>query len=266
MNTNLSSAVGTTGDSSPPSLNTSLVELPREARRLNLDKAFQKLSEFVAGVIKTEKPAGLVLGLTGTDSGLAFCVCAEGAKLAGLDKSKVVGIHYGTEYPYTNWFEQRGTVLVRPELTERSLEHDIARWAQLQTYAYENHFILVGTRNRTEHALGTYSTASRVAGLHPIEPLWKSEVFAMCEHLALPKQLIFDSQYMADPACGKCKIGNFANEVDMLIMIEKGLLHPDAAVDVPDLIKDRFPTMKRDYKARIPYTPGADVLNEALIL
>jgi NH3-dependent NAD+ synthetase len=61
---------------------------------------------------------------------------------------------------------------------------------------------LVGTRNRTEEVLGTYSLASRVATYLPLAGLWKSEVMELAEAVGVPREVL-DSSRRADPSCGR---------------------------------------------------------------
>lgn len=61
---------------------------------------------------------------------------------------------------------------------------------------------LVGTRNRTEEVLGTYSLASRIATYLPLASLWKSEVMQLAQYVGIPDEIIQSSR-RADPACGR---------------------------------------------------------------
>jgi len=59
-----------------------------------------------------------------------------------------------------------------------------------------------GTRNKTEHILGTFSLASRLSSHLPLVGLWKSEILKLCKHVGVPEEIIASSK-KADPACGR---------------------------------------------------------------
>ena len=61
---------------------------------------------------------------------------------------------------------------------------------------------LVGSRNRTEEVLGTYSLASRIATYLPLAHLWKSEVMRLARYVGVPDEILQSSR-RADPACGR---------------------------------------------------------------
>src|SRR5690348_4848203 len=66
--------------------------LPRE---INPEKTFNALVNWIHDelIVKRQAP-GFVIGLSGTDSVVAFLACAEAFKRAGKP-DRVVGIHYG---------------------------------------------------------------------------------------------------------------------------------------------------------------------------
>ena len=79
---------------------------------------------------------------------------------------------------------------------------ETTRWAMMLSLSLEVRGWLIGTRNRSEDVLGTYSLASRTATLLPIVGLWKSEVMALAQSVNIPTEILISSQ-RADPSCGR---------------------------------------------------------------
>ena len=79
---------------------------------------------------------------------------------------------------------------------------EIQRWTNLLRASKHYQGWLVGSRNRTEETLGTYSMASRLATFLPIVNVWKSDVMELCAALGVPQDVI-DSSRRADPDCGR---------------------------------------------------------------
>jgi NH3-dependent NAD+ synthetase len=82
------------------------------------------------------------------------------------------------------------------------LTPEMDRWARFQAASHELEAWLVGSRNRTEDTLGTYSTPSRVASFLPLAGLWKSEVMELAKLVGVPQDIL-DSSRRADPDCGR---------------------------------------------------------------
>ena len=76
------------------------------------------------------------------------------------------------------------------------------RWAKFLAMSLHRQAWLVGSRNRTEDILGTYSLASRITTFLPLVGTWKSDVLAMCREVGVPKEII-NSSLRADPDCGR---------------------------------------------------------------
>ena len=101
-----------------------------------------------------------------------------------------------------------------PDATPQHVE--AARWALMLSLSLEVRGWLVGTRNRTEEELGTFSLASRVATFLPLAGLWKSEVMAACAHVGVPGEIL-ESSRRADPSCGRPQ-----EMVDLAVVRERG--------------------------------------------
>ncbi len=130
----------------------------------------------------------------GSDSALSFWLCNKA--LPG----RVKGVFSGISLREKQWFEEQGPVMyLKPQA---STNPEVERWAQFHMLALQERRILVGSRNRTEDCLGTYSLASRLAALLPIVGLWKQEVMELCRQVGVP-QSVLASSLEADPECGR---------------------------------------------------------------
>ena len=147
----------------------------------------------------------------GSDSALGFWLCAQ-----ALPPGRAIGAFVGTGLRCQDWFEQQGPVRMLPE-PPASSHIETTRWALMLSLSLDVRGWLVGTRNRTEDVLGTYSLASRVATLLPLAGLWKSEVMELAQSVGVPGEIL-DSSRRADPACGR----------------------PQAMADIPFATVDRF--------------------------
>lgn len=239
-------------------------------RNLDLEKAFTALADWTAQTVK-DAP-GLVIGLSGTDSALAYLLCSKALEIAGKDKDSLVGIHYGEEYDFKDYFGQYGAVEVVKLPEDGFLETDIYRWAAIQTYAMEHRSWIVGTRNKTEHLLGDYSNASLVAVMQPLSRLWKSEVLALCEQLQMPREMITAS-CLGDPKCYCHKPGLLRRLSDCETVLalqqkerELGEITPEEKNTLHQC--SQFLTMyaeAKTYKSKIPYAPPAEILTGAIL-
>jgi len=239
-------------------------------RTLDLDKAFHNLVSWVAETVK-DAP-GLVVGLSGTDSALAYSLCSKGLELAGRDRNSLMGIHYGDEYDFEDYFKQYGMVQVVNLPDNKFLETDSYRWAAIQTYAMEHRSWIVGTRNKTEYLLGDYSNASLVAVMQPLSALWKSEVLALCEQVGMPKEMIAAS-CLGDPKCYCHKPGLLRRLSDCETVLalqekERELGEITPAEKATLLQCSQFLSMYMEgktYKSKIPYAPPTGILSGAIV-
>jgi hypothetical protein len=156
---------------------------------LDPDKLLHPLVDWCTDLLDHERAPGLLIGISGTDSALAFWVCAQALKRLGrLDRLR--GVHFGPVYPPVEHAPQALEQVLRinpsyrwvqrclmPWLQEQApgaqlvVEPDPAicddhrRWAALlaqsvgtltptETYRPEGTYWVVGTRNATEQALG----------------------------------------------------------------------------------------------------------------
>lgn len=155
----------------------------------------EKLKRLIGWIRETAAPArGLLVPVSGgTDSALTFWLCAQAYP------EKLMAVHVGTDLPHAAWFRIHGRVERLPDVAG---EDDIGRWARFLRLSIAGDRWLVGSRNRTEHELGQFSLASRLASYLPIAGLWKSEVLAACRQIGAPDAMIARS-LEADPDCGR---------------------------------------------------------------
>jgi NH3-dependent NAD+ synthetase len=134
----------------------------------------------------------------GSDSALCFWLCA-----AALPAGRAIAAYIGDGLRCRSWFESVGPLHVfATPAVEFVADPEALRWAMMSSHARRQRCWTVGSRNRTEDSLGTYSLASRVATYLPLAGLWKSEVMALCETVGVPRE-ITDSSRRPDPDCGR---------------------------------------------------------------
>jgi NH3-dependent NAD+ synthetase len=165
---------------------------------------------------KTPIP-GIMIGLSGTDSILAYVMCYDA--LAAIGKqSRLEGIHYVSQPDKPDWFvrdifpwlRQRcplAALGVAVPLNGREyVSRDKARWADMFLRASgvdETHSYWVsGTANATELALGKYCILQKAVSLQPIATLYKSDVLDVCTALGVPPSAVQNSQ-IPDCMCGR---------------------------------------------------------------
>ncbi|HTM68839.1 MAG TPA: hypothetical protein VL426_06105 [Candidatus Binatia bacterium] len=196
-----------------------------------------------------EDAGGLLVPVSGgSDSALCFWLCCQAFPL------KTVAVHAGASLREEAWFRKTGRV----ELVEtpgEHLEREEMRWARFLAAALAGSAWLVGSRNRTEDELGTYSLASRVATYLPIVGVWKSDVQRLCVEAGVPESIIASSR-RADPDCGRpAALAEIPFEhVETLLRVRAGeapaaslaTLRP-AEIEYLDGIRDR-----NAFKRRLP--------------
>ena len=167
----------------------------------------QKIDKLIHWIRKTTpKEHGLLVPISGgSDSALMFWLCNKAlpkktlgvfARSAAASDGRA-GKHIRAE----EWFASVGKIKkIKPPEASENIE--VMRWAKFLEMNLKEKRVLVGTRNRTEDSLGTYSLASRAAAFFPIVGLWKSEVVELCEYIGVPEEVILSSR-RADPVCGR---------------------------------------------------------------
>jgi len=164
----------------------------------DMDARLARIVEWIRASTDVAAGRGALVPVSGgSDSALCLWLCAQ-----ALPRGHVTAAYCGTNLRCRDWFASLAPVhyLEAPDATPQHVE--AARWALMLSLSLEVRGWLVGTRNRTEETLGTFSLASRVATFLPLAGLWKSEVMAACAHVGVPGEIL-ESSRRADPSCGR---------------------------------------------------------------
>jgi NH3-dependent NAD+ synthetase len=244
-----------------------------------LDAVTNRLVDKI-GMSQTPVP-GFMIGLSGTDSIVAFTVLASAlARARGKFGTpfRLVGIHYVSAGRRPGRFQD----LVIPWLAERHPEaelivteplggnQDQQRWADLQLRSVNEvrrtedgvritaldeseRYWVAGTINATEHALGKHSVLANAVSMQPIRSLWKTDVMRACEMLEVPQEIIDDAR-LPDCLCGRDEIA--AQHIELIDDILRYRFDPrdhdpELMITLMGWISDR----KREggFRQRIPY-------------
>ncbi|MEK9151922.1 MAG: hypothetical protein AAB692_00995 [Patescibacteria group bacterium] len=158
----------------------------------------RRLKGLIRWIRTTAAPAEelLVPVSGGSDSALCLWLCHQAYP------GKTVGVHAGKKLRSAEWFDFLDCEILYTQVHGYPNEQEEMRWARFQRMSFFRNAWLVGSRNRTEDELGTYSLASRAATFLPLVGVWKSEVMELCRLGGVPKE-ITDSSLRADPDCGR---------------------------------------------------------------
>ncbi len=193
-------------------------------------------------------PGILVPVSGGSDSALCFWLCAQVAK------ERTKGVSMGTSLRSKEWFESVGTVELHTG-DVAGANPEVARWAHFLTQCLTENRILIGSRNRTESVLGTFSNASRVATFLPLAGLWKHEVMELCDFVGIPEEITASSR-RADPECGRpAKMADIQYEAVDRFLQEKLHLPIDTSLAEPSQEQREYLEtiyVENAYKAGLP--------------
>lgn len=224
------------------------------------------------GMSQTPVP-GFIMGLSGTDSVVAFIMCYEALKRHNK-QHRLRGIHYVKSHTLS-WF-QNGVI---PWLQERCPEaridvfeplggnQDQQRWADLHFRALnridvrgrphaldeEDTYWVVGTINATEKHLGKYSVLATAVSVQPLMTLYKSDIIKICVDLGVP-EIAIEKSRLPDCLCGRDELA--ANNIELIDDILR--FNVDPSQHSPELLAKLYEYVKlsiQDYgfKQRIPY-------------
>ncbi len=185
-----------------------------------MDKRLHMLIDWVGET--ASKANGLVVPVSGgSDSALTFFILNQAYP------TKTLGVYAGENLRARQWFEKTGKVSFMP-LDAGGRNPEVARMAMFLSLALKEQRWLVGTRNRSEDTLGTFSLASRVAVYLPIVGLWKAEVLELAAQVGVPDEVLASSR-RADPECGRpAELAEIPIEsIDLFLKVKEGLLSQD---------------------------------------
>lgn len=246
-----------------------------------IDKFWNRVTRLSYKIDQSATPVpGFIVGLSGTDSIVAFLLCYQAASKHDM-AHRVYGIHYKTPgRPQPTWFEKDVLPWLREKAPDARLEvhsplganEDQFRWADLHLRALneieeredgrprvrllpggENYWV-VGTINATERALGTYSLLADSASVQPLHTLNKSTILAICEELGVPETALEMARF-PDCMCGRDEIA--AQNVELIDDILRHDIdfhgtHPSLMQTVVRHIGEQ--KAMNGFKERIPYT------------
>ena len=233
--------------------------IPNAPRAIDPLETFRALVAWTEELIREKNAPGFIVGISGTDSILAFLICSAAFRNLGRPE-RVIGVHYGRPFPPAdktpeqiahilkispgfNWVsrvivpwlkEQAPNALVTVD-NSIDTSDDYQRWASLFKSSLAGadktmplppglNYWVVGTRNATEQMLGSYSNISGAASVQPIIQLWKSEILKICDALNVPK-IAMENSRQVDCDCGRFDLAaHHIEEVDLILMTRAGVL------------------------------------------
>lgn len=208
---------------------------------MNVENTIQKVNRWLKDNIPDDQDL-LVPISGGSDSALLFLLCSS------IFPDRTIGVYIGTDLRQKSWFEKVGTVHYG-NINDSDTNPEVGRWAYFLSVALLENRIIIGSRNKTETTLGTFSTASKVAAFLPLGNLWKHEIMEMCKWLDIPEEIIASSS-VADPECGRpIKMAMIPFEqVDRFLQLKLGLI-PDA--HELKLTQDQIDYLDRVYQSHL---------------
>lgn len=278
------------------------MSVPAYPRLIDPKDAFETLvSWFSQTVIDKYRCPGVLVGLSGTDSLVAFLAAYRAYERAGRG-DHVMGIHFAPsedflyDYPEAEahlWFSREILPWLAAEAPKAAIRVDTSidwrfdglRWGMLADIASvdwqderrrmrpsDQKFWVCGTRNRSEELLYNYSNASLLASLQPLVKLWKSEILTLASHLGVP-QLAVSKSCETDCLCGRDWLrANHPKELDLVLMSSVGLLDQQYVVShvSPDLFTQLAAYVdlriaKGSFKRRIPYPADIEFTSHPLV-
>lgn len=228
-------------------------------KMINPAQTFDALvSWFHDEMIVNQRAPGFLVGLSGTDSLVAFCAAAKALEKAGKG-NRMLGVHFAPSEDFLydhpeaqahTWFREQVIPWLKKQFPEAQIvvntsidwRCDGLRWGYLMDASVvvsgwtagqlshhparrmllpKEQYWLLGTRNHTEDVLLSYSNASTMASLQPLIHLWKSEILQISEYLGVPK-IAIDKSCETDCICGRLALSaNHIAEVDALLLARK---------------------------------------------
>jgi len=224
---------------------------------------------------------GFIVGLSGTDSIIAFEVLSRALAIASGrfgTPNRLMGIHYRDPAKKVGTFEQIAIPWLMKRHSAAKIEvvhplggnHDPQRWADLQlravnivksTSSYDHvrardeneRYWVAGTINATEHALGKHSIGANAVSIQPIRSLWKTDILQACEAIDVPKRII-DNARIPDCLCGRDEIA--AQHIEVIDTILRHTIDvrnhdPEMLMMLMQWVSDQ--KRNNGFRQRIPY-------------
>ena len=222
--------------------------------------AMQKLEKKIELSI-TPVP-GFVIGLSGTDSILAFSIISDALWKHKLDH-KLVGVHFAnSKRKKSTWFEKDIIPWMRENWPNADIRVqglvdncEIERWTAIQHISKNETLWTAASVNATEKRLGKYTILVEAASLWPLTSFWKSEVLDVCRELGVPEIAIENSQ-IPDCLCGRDELA--AQNIQLIddILRFKEIDFDKVTPELYNKIVRWIGDTKKEYgfKERTPYT------------
>jgi NH3-dependent NAD+ synthetase len=266
-------------------------------RIIDTPGTFNALVEWIHDdLIKHRGAPGVIIGISGTDSLVVFLAAYRAFEKAGKP-NRVWGVHFSPSEEFVDdhpeaeqhlWFSKEIVPWLEKECPDAKITIDSSidwrmdgvRWGMLSemgTVSYEHgrkmrehddRFWVIGTRNRTETLLFTFSNASMVAGFQPLVHLWKSEVLQLSKFLGIP-QLAIDKSCDVDCICGRQRLpAHHICEVDWILMVNEQELNKNyimenieraLRIELSNYIQTQI--TRSSYKRNIPVCPSGDIIH-----
>lgn len=272
------------------------VDYPRTIDPASTYRALEQW--FYEHILAHKHAPGFIIGLSGTDSLVAFCAAANALERAGK-ADRMLGVHFAPsedflyDHPEAEvhlWFQNEVLPWLREHFPKVNIvvdtsidwRHDGLRWGALMDMSVvsnekkrtirlpEDQYWVVGTRNRTEDTLLNYSNASNSVSIQPLIHLWKSEILQISEFLGVPKIAIAKS-CETDCICGRERLlANHIREVDIILMVRRGELSEKHLQDMSLELEVRLSRYieaqitKSKFKTFLPYKPEQSVVQSYL--
>lgn len=228
-------------------------------------KFYNTVKRLAAKIEISQTPVpGFIMGLSGTDSIVAFMICYEALELTGRG-DRMYGVHYVRQGDkQQGWFIREIIPFLQMVCPKARIEvavplggnRDQQRWADLSLRSLNEviwdevtplepgkNYWVVNTINATEWELGSYSNSSRLASLSPIRSIWKSEVLEICSALEVPS-IALEYARLPDCLCGRAELA--ASNIELIDDILRMRLDPTK--HDPELLKQLFSFIAEEKK------------------
>lgn len=267
-----------------------MIDNPNSPRIISPPIVFGAMTQWFSKMIDRRGAPGFLVGLSGTDSLVAFCAAYKALEKAGKG-DRMWGVHFAPsedflyDHPEAEvhlWFQNQVLPWLKEYAPQAKIEVNTSidwrcdgqRWGALMDMSVvsndrrramrlpEEQYWVVGTRNRTEDMLINYSNVSVAVSMQPLLQLWKSEILQLSEHLGIP-QIAITKSCETDCICGRQALAsNHIREVDLLLMEKDNELTEEyVEANIPADLRAALAKyieaqiQKNFFKKEIPYRP-----------
>lgn len=266
-----------------------------EPREIKPEATYDNLVQwFREDLLMKRKAPGFLIGLSGTDSIVAFCAAGAALKQMGME-SRLLGVHFAPsedflyDHPEAEvhlWFNETVIPWLRENFpmakivvdTSIDWRQDGQRWGALMDMSvvqnekvrtmrepHEQYWV-IGTRNRTEEVLQNFSNVSTGVSAQPLIHFWKSEILEISKYLGVP-EIAMAKSCEADCICGRMRTAaNNIREIDLILMsweqeLDRAYLQKNIEWNLLNQLTAFAISQhsKNKFKKDIPYLPSAEI-------